>query len=1254
MSCSCTGNCDLINIENLVLSDTFHTWYDRTNEIIDAVNPIQVYDVNVGLTDGGLTAQSTCIGGNANGVITLKVQPGPGIGVGTTVTPNYYLNHTMIDVSNMTILGATGYSNAIISERALTAFPSNNDWFVVSDSRDSSLGSGAGTPKRIKAEHILPPTVYLPYGFQFNGDVSINGNLSIQGTQSNIDSNDLTIEDKLIELAYHRLVTIDVTGPTATGFPAPGMTFNYYDAGVGSTAAYTTVGQISEVDFRGAITTLKLHDFTLGGVNDIAAGGRLSITGTIFDFTMSAGPTTTNAFYTDTQLGEAGLLIHGTDSDKSFVWVNQWGPDSTSYKAFLTNTSLGVSGTSNAIISTQFKAFGYGSSNQNNNKFHFVGNNGAAPTIRLGGLGTGSDQYGYWGISRQNYGLTGAQQPLVFTFKPYAATGEFTSFTVWSGASGSTFPTTTVNNFAQSLNVDLLDGAHGTTVPTPWSIPISLGGGKIDPGWVDTTSITKCYTVVGHSFRVGDVVRMNPDNGSLTGAIATSRQNAEVLGVVSTVSDANNFCIVTKGFISGFTASPGSNINAIFPLVTGNAYFLSADNQGRMIADPDVGIEFGEVRKPIMVAMGGNSAYIHNYLGVVEGDETDIVDVQGLNPIGMIMPFSGSVSNIPYGWLLCDGSRMEKSLWGDLFGAVGNQYFADATISPIYNPSVGGNVPLLMVGGNRGIQVNDAVTIEGVGSDGRDYSFDSYVTAVTTSTVTVFEFNAVSLMSVNLKIRGRTDTNTVTPRTSVFFLPDLRRRVLIGATQGLTGGLTPDVGVGDIGGQNEQILTAENIPPHSHRLSTKGQVQTVSGGAGGFSTSLETDSPSVGTEFTALGPVGVASAAAFDNMQEFLAVHWIIRARKGLAAMIISGHNHDDRYIRYDASQTLSSLNRATFRNNAKVLRNDGDDTFHGDLSVTGSVSINSRVNTAYLNVTGGAMVFGSLTAADATINGNLAVTGGALSIVKSANNVRPLSQYTPTIDNALKWSGANLYVVGGTQFSTAINLFNNNSLGANTSDEGRMNFFGVANTSLDEPRYAGSVGISLRGAGTPDEFGSSIPSGHYENRIGFNIAGVDSGVHVDESALIITRRSDAGIGNESIKYRLPKSLPAANTTVANSTVVINPNGELRKTPIVDPNTRIAMQTWNGTFNGTDDRGTVVMPPNTDANGAIFTIVSNTTVSVRGSGTWNGVLSVRNTPSGDTYTTFYPFENKTTNDTIVITAGTFNSASIMIHAYRID
>ena len=1107
MSCSCTGNCDLINIEPLVLSDTFHTWYDRTNEIIDTLNPLNVYDVNVGMTDGGLTAQTTCINGNTNGVITLKVNVGPGIGVGTTVTPNYYLNRTMIDVSNMTILGATGYSDAIIASRSLSAFPSNNDWYIVSDAEDGTLGSGAGTPKRVKAEHMLPPTVYLPPGFQFNGNISVNGNLSIQGTASNIDSNDLRIEDKIIEIAFHRLVSLDVTGPTSVGYPAQGMTFHYYDPGVGSTADYTTVGQISEVNFNGAITNLKLHNFSEGGVNDIVSGGRLSITGSIFDFTMAAGPTTTEAFYTNSQLDEAGFLVRGSEGDKQFLWVYDQGPIPVTYNAFVTNTNLGISGDSNAIISSRFKAFGY--NNSNDNKFHFVGHEGTSPAIRLGGLGTGSDQYGYWSITRQNYGLTTTQQPLVFGFKQYAATGEATSFTVWSGASGPTYATITVagqsnnrvGNFAQGLNVDYLDGAHGTTMPTAWSIPVALSTGKIHRDWVDASgNLGKCYNVVGHSFKMGDAVRLNGNNGSLTGAIATSVENAEVLGIVSSVTDADNFCIVTKGFIDGLTGVVGSNIYGILPLVTGHAYFLSPDNQGALVANPDFGanaLELGEVRKPMFIALSSSSCYVHNYLGVVEGIETDIVDVQGVSPVGMIMPFSGEIADIPTGWLLCNGSRLEKSLWSELYAAVKQNYYAEAHLQTAHNGSA--NVPMTFVGGTKGLQVNDAVTITGLKS-GVAFSVETYVTAVTSTEATLSDPDLEQFDSYTthkFSIYGRID-GEAQQHTSIFFVPELRSRTLVGVSAVTS--LSPISSVGTVGGVNSQTLNASQIPQHDHYLNNNNQIVTSgdSLGGGGFTeqTNALAAAISGNKTRTSLGPIGnnSTSTSPFDNMQAYVAVHWIIRAKRGMSAMILSGHNHDDRYIRYDAAQTpaLVAEDRTTFKNNAKVLGNgfDGAETFHNKLTITGGVVVGID-GSSLLDVKSGASFGGG-----ATFNGAFVVKrpNGRVEVNPSSYNDVRLhvagNSYSPSavvadilIDNgisgSLSWEAvssngslngsgallpinAGLKIRGGTYDRASIALFNDNADGG-TGDTVGLRLFGRGATNSSMlPYYIGGFGGGL------------------------------------------------------------------------------------------------------------------------------------------------------------------------------------------------
>lgn len=40
-------------------------------------------------------------------------------------------------------------------------------------------------------------------------------------------------------------------------------------------------------------------------------------------------------------------------------------------------------------------------------------------------------------------------------------------------------------------------------------------------------------------------------------------------------------------------------------------------------------------------------------------------------PVGCIMPFAGPVSNIPAGWMLCDGSEVSRSTYANLYTAIG-------------------------------------------------------------------------------------------------------------------------------------------------------------------------------------------------------------------------------------------------------------------------------------------------------------------------------------------------------------------------------------------------------------------------------------------------------------------------------------------------------------------------------------------------------------------------------------------------------
>ena len=118
---------DLINIDNLVLSDTFQTWVNRTNQIIDDLNPLQVYDVEVGTT-GGLLKETGISAGNYNGVVTLSINPGPGVGTWTVGGAT----RAVVDFSRFSTysLELTGGASGAASSVAGT------DEFIVNDISD--------------------------------------------------------------------------------------------------------------------------------------------------------------------------------------------------------------------------------------------------------------------------------------------------------------------------------------------------------------------------------------------------------------------------------------------------------------------------------------------------------------------------------------------------------------------------------------------------------------------------------------------------------------------------------------------------------------------------------------------------------------------------------------------------------------------------------------------------------------------------------------------------------------------------------------------------------------------------------------------------------------------------------------------------------------------------------------------------------------------------------------------------------------
>ena len=136
--------------------------------------------------------------------------------------------------------------------------------------------------------------------------------------------------------------------------------------------------------------------------------------------------------------------------------------------------------------------------------------------------------------------------------------------------------------------------------------------------------------------------------------------------------------------------------------------------------------------------------------------ETRDVFVSDLGvPIGAIMPYSGSTA--PYGYLLCDGSEVERSKFSDLYDVVGTTY--------------NGSTPLVGVGTFRLPDLRGRFPL------GRDNMDNSFTVPNTTG--------------------GYVDAG--------------------GGNVDRVSGTAPD-NIGQSGGQSSNILTVSNLPDHEHNM----------------------------------------------------------------------------------------------------------------------------------------------------------------------------------------------------------------------------------------------------------------------------------------------------------------------------------------------------------------------------------------------------------------------------------------------------
>ena len=145
----------------------------------------------------------------------------------------------------------------------------------------------------------------------------------------------------------------------------------------------------------------------------------------------------------------------------------------------------------------------------------------------------------------------------------------------------------------------------------------------VSGGTASGENLVKSINQTAHGFIVGNVLRFN---GTVwVKAQADSATNAEAIGIVSSVTNDDNFILLYSGYISGLSS-----------LTAGTKYYLSDTSAGALTnVEPTDG---GEISKPLLIAVSTTAGYFFNWRG-----STVITSLFELDGSGDLMPRTDTV-----------------------------------------------------------------------------------------------------------------------------------------------------------------------------------------------------------------------------------------------------------------------------------------------------------------------------------------------------------------------------------------------------------------------------------------------------------------------------------------------------------------------------------------------------------------------------------------------------------------------------------
>ncbi|MEY2701970.1 MAG: hypothetical protein RLY43_603 [Bacteroidota bacterium] len=202
---------------------------------------------------------------------------------------------------------------------------------------------------------------------------------------------------------------------------------------------------------------------------------------------------------------------------------------------------------------------------------------------------------------------------------------------------------------------------------------------------------------------------------------------------------------------------------------------------------------------------------------------------EGLVPVGIIVPWPGKLSRpIPTGWLLCDGSIISQTTYGDLYAEIGDEYNLNPVSAGMFS------LPNLI----------DAIPYGG------DNASIGDIVGTNAAAITVTGTSSTTISIANLPEHTHSISGLTTgPAGSHFhtFTP------MEGAYQEVNDGLGDLTQIPQPGGSDN----TSTVPDHTH---------TISGTIG-----------NTGTAGTTTAAGTISGTGAGDNRQKGISMRWIIK-----------------------------------------------------------------------------------------------------------------------------------------------------------------------------------------------------------------------------------------------------------------------------------------------------------------------------------------------------------------------------------------